>query len=138
MWTHTETIEIDATPARIWALLCDVPGWKKWNAGIERVEMHGAFANGTTFTMQPPGMDTFVSTLTDVVAGERFTDETVIDGTRFVVHHRIEPLATARCKVVYRAEVEGPGAEEFGPMVTADFSDVLAALKSLAETPTTS
>jgi hypothetical protein len=55
MWTHEESIEIRATPTRIWQLFADVPGWKDWNGGIDRIELHGAFAPGSRFTMQPTG-----------------------------------------------------------------------------------
>jgi len=133
MWSHEESIEIAASPARIWSLLSDVPGWKRWNAGIEEIHIHGPFAVGTRFTMQPPGQDAFESTLLDVRPGEVFTDETVIEGNRILVHHRIHPLAEARCRVSYATEIEGPNAAEFGPPVTGDFPDVLAALKRLAE-----
>lgn len=133
MWTHEHSTEINASPARIWALLSDVPGWKHWNAGIEDIRMHGPFAAGTTFTMKPPGEDAFTSTLIEVVAQEVFTDETIIDGTRVVVIHRILPLAPDRAKVSYSTQITGPAAEAFGPMVTADFPEVLSALKRLAE-----
>lgn len=132
MWTHEESIEISATPARIWTLFADVPGWKRWNQGIEHIELHGAFVTGTTFTMQPPGSDAFVSTLVDVRDHEGFTDETVIDDTRVIVEHRIEPLASG-VRVVYGTRITGPAADEIGPMVTGDFGDVLGALKALAE-----
>jgi hypothetical protein len=133
MWTHEESIETTATPAQIWGLLSDVAGWIKWNAGIEHIEIHGAFANGTTFSMQPPGEDAFISTLIDVKENEGFTDETVIDRTRVVVHHKIVPLPSGHTKVIYRTEIDGPAAADFGPVVTADFPEVLAALKNLAE-----
>lgn len=133
MWKHEEDIEIAATPAQVWDLFADVAGWKQWNSGIEKIEMHGAFANGTTFSMQPPGEDAFTSTLVDVRRNECFTDETVIDGTRVLVHHRIEPLAPGRVKVAYSTEITGPGAADFGPMVTADFPDVLQSLKRVVE-----
>ena len=73
MWTHEERLEIAATPERLWALLSDVPGWKQWNAGIAAIEIHGPFAPGTTFTMQPPGQDAFLSTLIEVEANAGFT-----------------------------------------------------------------
>ncbi|MES2104657.1 MAG: SRPBCC family protein [Pseudomonadota bacterium] len=133
MWTHEESMETTATPAQIWTLFSDVPGWKKWNDGIEYLEMRGPFANGTTFSMQPPGEEAFISTLTDVKENEGFTDETVIDGTRVVVYHKIIPLASGSTKVIYSTEITGPAEAEFGPMVTADFSDVLGKLKKLAE-----
>jgi uncharacterized protein YndB with AHSA1/START domain len=124
MWTHEQSIETSAAPARIWKLFADVPGWKRWNAGIAKIEMRGPFAAGSTFFMQPPGDEGFVSTLLEVRENELFTDETVIDGTRVVVHHRITPLASGRTRIAYSTEIEGPNAEEFGPMVTNDFGDV--------------
>lgn len=133
MWAHEASIETTAAPAAIWALFADVNGWKRWNAGIERIEIHGAFESGTRFTMQPPGEDAFTSTLVDVREHEGFTDETVVDGTRVLVHHRIEPLPGGRTRIVYGTEITGPGAAEFGPFITADFPDVLQALRRLAE-----
>ncbi len=133
MWTHEESIDITATPARIWRLFADVPGWKSWNAGIERIELHGPFTTGATFTMQPPGMDAFVSTLIDVQEHTGFTDETVVDDTRVIVEHRIESQASGQSRVVYSTRITGPDAEEIGPMVTGDFGDVLRALKEMAE-----
>ena len=133
MWTHEESIETAAPAAKIWELFSDVAGWKKWNAGIEKIEIDGPFAKGTPFSMQLPGGETFASTLIDVRRNEGFTDETVIGETRVVVHHEILPLAPGRTRVTYRTAITGPAAAEFGSMVTADFPAVLAALKDLAE-----
>jgi uncharacterized protein YndB with AHSA1/START domain len=133
MWTGEESVEIAASPATIWTLFSDVQGWKKWNAGIEEIELHADFATGATFAMQPPGEEGFTSTLIDVRPNECFTDETVIDGTRVVVHHQIVVLSSGHSRVTYRTEISGPAAAEFGPTVTGDFPDVLAALKELAE-----
>ncbi|WP_442781637.1 SRPBCC family protein [Collimonas fungivorans] len=133
MWTHEESIETSAAPARIWQLFADVQGWKKWNKGIDNIQIHGAFVDGTTFTMQPPGEDVFTTTLIDVRENQGFTDETIIDGTRVLVHHKIVPLASGGSKVIYSTEITGPAAADFGPMVTADFPDVLSALKNIAE-----
>ena len=132
MWTHEESIDIQATPARIWQLFSDVPGWKAWNAGIESIQLHGPFAVGTTFTMQPPGADAFVSTLVEVNDNTCFTDETIIDETRVIVEHRIVVNAMG-ARVTYGTRIIGPSAEEFGPLVTGDFGDVLRALKRVAE-----
>jgi uncharacterized protein YndB with AHSA1/START domain len=133
MWTHEASIETTAPPAKIWGLFSDVPGWKKWNAGIQNIEINGPFAKGTTFSMQIPGGEMFVSTLIDVKRNKGFTDETVIGETRVVVHHEILPLAPGRTRITYRTVITGPAAADLGPMVTADFLAVLAALKDLAE-----
>ena len=133
MWTHEDSIETSALPPRVWEFFSDVARWKDWNAGIERMEIHGPFATGTTFTMQPPGQDAFTSTLIEVKPNESFTDETVVGETRVLVSHQLVQLPSGRTKIIYRTEITGPGAEEFGPIVTSDFPSVLAALKNLAE-----
>ena len=135
MWTHEHSIETAATPARVWKFLADVAQWKKWNAGIEAIEIHGPFAAGTRFTMKPPGQDAFISTLVEVRRNESFVDETIVEGVRVLVNHSLIPLPSGRTRIVYGTEITGPGAETFGPMVTSDFPDVLAALKRLAEQP---
>lgn len=133
MWTHESTIDTTASPAAIWQLFADVQGWKRWNAGIEHIEIQGPFATGTVFFMQPPGDDGFTSTLIDVSENVGFTDETIIGENRVVVHHRIVPLSPGRTRIIYSTEISGPDADQFGPMVTGDFNEVLAALKTLAE-----
>lgn len=133
MWTHEEIIETTATPAQIWKLFSDVIGWKKWNSGIESIEIYGPFAVGTTFSMQPPGEQRLTSTLVEVEENQGFTDETVINDTRVLVHHQIRSLPSSNTQIIYRTEILGPNAEDFGAMVTSDFPHVLRALKTLAE-----
>jgi uncharacterized protein YndB with AHSA1/START domain len=135
MWSATASITTTASPQAVWRLFEDVAGWPTWNAGIERIELFGRFATGSTFSMQPPGMEAFTSTLIDVRANVGFTDETVIDGTRFVVSHELAPLPEGGTRITYATQVTGPAAGELGPVVTADFPDVLAALKARAECP---
>ena len=135
MWTATASIATTASPQALWRLFEDVAGWTNWNAGIARIALHGPFAAGSTFAMQPPGMDAFTSTLRDVRPDVGFVDETLLDGTRFLVSHELQPLAAGGTRVTYAIKVEGPDAETLGPLVTADFPEVLAALKALAEHP---
>jgi hypothetical protein len=73
------------------------------------------------------------------VGPDGFEDETPMPGAGITVRvrHQIEPLASGRSRVVYRATADGPNAEklgpQIGPQVTADFPAVLAALKARAE-----
>lgn len=133
MWTHEDSIETSAPAARVWELFSNVERWKDWNAGIESIELHGPFAEGTTFTMQSPGQDALRSTLIEVRPNESFTDETVVDETRVLVRHKLVVLPSGHTNIIYSTQITGPGAAEIGPMVTSDFPDVLAALKNLAE-----
>ncbi|HSB97460.1 MAG TPA: PGDYG domain-containing protein [Spongiibacteraceae bacterium] len=133
VWTHAESIETSATPEQVWRLFADVEGWKRWNAGIEHIEIFGDFVAGTTFFMQPPGEEGFTSKLIDVQENNFFVDETVIDSTRVLVNHKLIPIVAGGTRIVYATEIIGPAAAEFGPMVTGDFATVLSALKKLAE-----
>jgi hypothetical protein len=133
MWTDSASIVTTASPQALWRLFEDVAGWTRWNAGIERIALHGPFATGSTFEMQPPGIDAFTSTLRDVRPNAGFVDETLLEDTRFLVSHELQPRPSGGTRVVHAIRVEGPEAATPGPLVTADFPEVLAALKALAE-----
>jgi hypothetical protein len=127
-WRTEYSIETNVGPETIWALFRDVPGWKEWNSGIESIELEGPFATGTWFTMKPPGQDPLRSRLLDVRENECFVDETRVDELCVTVAHRLVRLGADRTRIVYAVEATGPGAAEIGPMVAADFPDVLASL----------
>ena len=133
MWLHESRIEVEATVAAVWARFADVPGWKRWNAGVAECTLHGAFADGGEFDMRLPDGSEFRSRLFDVVEGRCFADETQVGAHSVRVWHRIDPIDDARCRVAYQTEVEGPDAAGVGDAVTSDFRDVLAALKREAE-----
>jgi hypothetical protein len=138
MWAAEHSIDIDAEPKVINASFADTARWPEWNAGTEWVELDGPFAAGTTARMKIPDEEPLAFRLIRV-GPDGFEDETPIPGAGIVVRvrHQIESLPDGRSRVVYRATVDGPNAEklgpEIGPQVTADFPDVLAALKARAE-----
>lgn len=122
-----------ATPAAVWQVLADVGRWPGWNAGVEAITLHGAFASGSTFTMKVPEQPAFTSRLLAVRPGAGFTDETKLGDICVTVEHRIERAAGGATRIVYAVTVTGPGADEVGAMVTGDFPDVLKALAARAE-----
>jgi hypothetical protein len=76
-----------------------------WNAGVERIELRGPFAVGSTILMTPPGDDTVELRITETVEPELFVDEA--DGGDFVVRttHRVEGAGDERSRITYRMEV---------------------------------
>ena len=137
MWTAEAALDIDAPPERVWALLADVPGWPRWNAGVASATLHGPLASGSHFDMQlPDGGPLLRSTLVDVRPNPGFTDEMAFEGVIMRVAHLLAPQPEGGVRVTYRTEVDGPGAAGVGADVSADFPDVLAALKRAAEAPT--
>jgi len=132
-WHKEFSIETTADPEAIWALFCDVPGWTNWNAGIESIEVEGPFADGTWFTMKPPGQDALRSRFVEVRPNEYFVDETRMGDLIVRVAHRIEGIELRRTRVTYAVKVTGTDAPQIGAAIASDFPDVLAALASLAE-----
>lgn len=133
VWEIEHCIETTASPQAIWALFKDVPGWTRWNAGIEQIEILGTFETGTTFQMKPPGQEPLKSRLIEVTENNGFLDETRVGDLKVYVDHRITPIAPGRTKVIYSLEAFGPSCDEIGPLISVDFPDVLKALVSLAE-----
>jgi uncharacterized membrane protein len=128
MWMTEHSIETNVPADAIWRAWADVPRWPSWNGDIERIELTGAFAAGSTIAMTPHGQEVVQLRLADVVEGERFVDEADVAGTVVRTTHRIEALDEQRARVVYRLEASGPAADVIGPAISADFDETLRAL----------
>jgi uncharacterized protein YndB with AHSA1/START domain len=132
MWTYEETAKTSATPERVWELWSDVANWPDWNHGIEEIQADGPFAVGTRIRFTPPGEDEVTVTLTGITPGAEFIDEAVFGETVIRTIHRAQRSGDTTI-LTYRTEITGPGGEEIGPGITADFADVLATLIEQAE-----
>jgi uncharacterized membrane protein len=128
MWRTEHSIETDVAVDAIWRAWADVARWPEWNGDIERVELTGPFATGSTIAMTPHGQEPVHLRVAEVIEGEQFIDEADVAGTVIRTTHRIEALDARRVRIVYRLEAAGPAAEEIGPAVSADFDDTLKAL----------
>ena len=139
MWTYQHSLETSAAAGAIFEILRDTGRWREWNAGVERIDLDGPFATGTSGVMAIPDQGSLPFRLAWVGEGRGFEDETEVPGAEVVVRvrHSLEPLAAGGTRITYRATVEGRAAEalgpEIGPAVTADFPEVIAALAARAE-----
>ena len=139
MWTYEHSIETAARAETLFDILQDVGRWSEWNAGVERIELDGPFATGTSGVMVIPYLGSLSFRLAWVGEGRGFEDETEIPGAGVIVRvrHSLEPLAAGGTRITYRATVEGPASGPLGPeigqAVTADFPAVMAALAGRAE-----
>jgi polyketide cyclase/dehydrase/lipid transport protein len=137
MWVNEQAVETTAAAEDIWALWADVATWPTWNADIDRIELEGPFATGSTIVMTPVGDDPVELRIVEAAEPTLFVDEA--EGGDFVVRttHRIEPLEAGRNRVVYRMEIGGAAGDtvgpQIGPEISGDFPQVLAALVALVE-----
>ncbi len=134
-FAYTHSIETTVSAAAIWSLYDDVTSWPSWDAQAELVTRDGPFAAGTTGTMKFAGQEPLAYTLTKVEALREFVDETPLGDLVVRVSHRLEVLASGRLLVTYTAEIDGPAeqAQQFGPLITADFPATMASLIELAQ-----
>jgi len=137
MWTTEHTAETTAAPEAIWRVWSDVERWPEWNADLERAELTGPFAAGSTITMFPKGQDPIELRVAEASEPEAFVDQADLGDVVVRTIHRLEPLEGGRVRVTYRMEITGPGADtlgpQIGPEISADFPQVLAALVERAE-----
>jgi hypothetical protein len=129
------SIDTTADAAAVWRLWSDVATWPSWDNSVRGVDIDGPFEVGTTGTMHIEGQGPISFRLTEIWPGTGFADETEIPGgvLRFV-HHVTAKLGGGNT-VTVRVEIDGAPdmAAQFGPMVTADTPESVAALVKLAE-----
>jgi uncharacterized protein YndB with AHSA1/START domain len=138
MWTTEHSIETTAAPEAVWRLWADVAQWPEWNGDIDRIEISGPFAVGSTISMTPTGGDDPIELrIADMSEPELFVDEADLGDVVVRTTHRVDRVDAERARIVYRMEIDGPASDavgpELGPQISGDFPDVLAALARRAE-----
>jgi hypothetical protein len=137
MWATEHSIETSAAPEGIWRLWADVAGWPEWNGDIERIELVGAFAAGSTIVMTPIGEEPIELRIAEAVEPELFVDGADLGEIVVRTTHRVQRLDPEHARVTYRMEITGPAADtlgpQIGPEISADFPQTLASLAERAE-----
>ena len=137
MWTNEHSVESTAAPENVWRLWADVAAWPEWNGDIERIELIGPFAAGSTIVMSPIGDGPIELRIAKAVEPELFVDEADMGEIVVRTTHRVRRIDSDRVRVTYRMEITGPAAETLGPRVgpeiSGDFPQTLAALVARAE-----
>lgn len=129
---YERTVTTTATPADVWALWSDVGSWHAWDPAVQEVALEGHFAEGAAGTMVLTGGIEVPFVLEIVVPGARFLDRLTMGDLVIGIDHEVAATAGG-AQVTVRTTIEGPGADEVGPMVTHDTPVALEALTRLAE-----
>jgi uncharacterized protein YndB with AHSA1/START domain len=120
-----------ASAAAVWALWADTSTWPSWDEGMQNVTVDGDFAVGTSGTMTITGQPPIPFTLTEVEPNVRFADITEIPGATLRFTHTLTPTGEGT-EISHRVSIEGPAAQDLGPVVTAGVPAALAKLAVLA------
>jgi Polyketide cyclase / dehydrase and lipid transport len=136
MWTTEYSVETSAMPEDVWRLWAGVAAWSHWNPDIERIELIGPFAAGSTILMTPIGDEPVELRITEAVEPELFADEAHMGEITVHTNHRVERTGPGRARITYRMEITGPAADtlgpQIGPEIGSDFPQVLDRLAAHA------
>lgn len=129
---HSGTVTTTASPAAIWRLWSDIATWSDWDPAVDEVSLDGPFEVGTSGTMTLRGAIEAPFTLEVVEPDARYLDQLTIGDLTIRIDHVVR-ATTDGAEVTVRTTIDGPGADDIGPMVTADAPVALDALVALAE-----
>ena len=137
-----ESVEVRASPGRVFALWSDATGWPDWDPDLRSASLDGPFAPGSRGALKPRGAPRTRIELVEVVPEESFAAVASLPLCRMVFDHRIEPPGAGgggpiRCRVTHSVRFEGPLAGLFrrllGPAIRRGLPGTMAGLKRAAE-----
>jgi hypothetical protein len=116
---YEHTIEVDAAPDRIWAIMSDVERWPEWTGSMRRVERleTGPLAVGSTARVHQPRLPAVVWRVTSLEPARGFTWEARSPGVHTIGIHRIEPRAGGGSSVTLGVHSSGIGAALMTPLI---------------------
>lgn len=129
---YARTVTSSASPAAVWALWSDATTWADWDPAVQDVALDGPFVEGTTGTLTLTGGIEAPVVLEVVDDGRRYLDRLTLGDLVIRIDHVVEPDGTGS-EITVATTIEGPGADDVGPMVTTDAPTAMARLVALAE-----
>jgi len=129
---YSRTVTTTATAHDVWRLWSDPGSWHAWDPSVESVAFEGHFAEGAAGTMVLTGGIEVPVMLELVEPGARYLDRLEMGELRIHIDHVVKD-ADGGAEVTVSTFVTGPGAEDIGPMVTADAPKAMDALCAMAE-----
>jgi uncharacterized membrane protein len=103
------SIDVDASPDRVWRVLVDVERWPEWTESVSSVRPldAGPLAVGSRVEISQPRIPTATYTVTALEPGRAFTWEQQQPGSRVSAHHECEQLPDGGTRVELRVVMSG-------------------------------
>lgn len=89
------TVEIDAPPEQVWAILCDVERWPEWTSTVTSAKRldAGDLAPGSKVRLKQPKLLPAVWEITELEPAASFNWTTKAPGVTTVAEHWLEAIA---------------------------------------------
>jgi uncharacterized membrane protein len=103
-----KTVDIDAPPEKVFAVLCDVEHWPEWTATMTSVQRldKGPLAVGSRAQVRQPRLRPAVWQVTEFEDNRNFTWTTRAPGLRMKAGHLVEPRGSGS-RVALTFEMSG-------------------------------
>jgi len=104
------SIDVAASPDRVWEVLVDVERWPEWTASVSSVRPldPGPLAVGSRVEISQPRIPTGTYTVTALEPGSAFTWEQRQSGSTVSAHHACVRLPDGGTRVELRVVMSGP------------------------------
>lgn len=104
-----ESVEISASPARVWDVTLDLARWPEWNPTVTAVEVldPGPVRVGTRARLTQPGNRPAIWTVTRIEDGRLFGWETRALGMVVTARHDLQPIGSGT-RVTLAIDIAGP------------------------------
>ena len=92
MSSFTISIDINAPPDRVWAVMSDVEHWHEWTPSVTSIKRldSGPFAVGSRLLIRQPKFPPAMWKITAIEPGRGFSSASGMPGLHVFAHHRIE------------------------------------------------
>jgi uncharacterized protein YndB with AHSA1/START domain len=129
---YSRTVTSSAPPEAVWALWSDPASWSSWDPAVESVAFEGHFGEGAAGKIVLTGGVEAPITVESVEPGRRFLDRLAMGDLVIEIDHVVLAV-DGGSEITVSTTINGTGADDIGPMVTADSPRAMAALVALAE-----
>lgn len=124
-----------ASPAAIWAVWMDVPGWGRWDEGLKSAISTAPLARGVTGRIMPRSGPPSRFVVTEFIAGNSHAFETALPLAKLTVRRSIISTAPTviRHEVTFSGWLGGFWAARFGPGFRQALPPTMEGLVGIAE-----